>query len=365
MLLLGSTAVRRLVGVGAGLLLASGTVVAAAPVAASATGRGDGPAANAVENRSDSPGHVRKAEDAANQSPQTSGPVAEPVAPAGSPVATTPTQPGGPAAITRPSQASSGNGKGTVGQGPGNGVLTEPQPLSNADSNTGGANGQCPGGPYCSTRDGSASQNGNGGGKAVGKPCAGCVGKADNKNPKGQMPNGSDHNKGYECDANKGIGRTNPAHTGCKISPPPPPPPPPCVPTPANNNCGTPPPPPPPCVPTPANNNCGTPPPPPPPCVPTPANNSCQPTTTPPSSPPACVPGPDEDENCVRVEGTKSGPDDQDGPEVQQRSVPSTTPDTLAHTGSAGLSGLLSLGAFALLVGALLMVASRRRADRA
>jgi len=57
--------------------------------------------------------------------------------------------------------------------------------------------------------------NGNGKGAAVGKPCAGCVGKADNKNPPGQMPNGSDHNKGYECDGNHGIGRSNPAHTGC------------------------------------------------------------------------------------------------------------------------------------------------------
>src|SRR5436853_4518651 len=89
---------------------------------------------------------------------------------------------------------------------------TQPQPVSGADQNSGGANGQCPGGPYCSTRDGSASGNGNGGGQAVGKPCAGCVGKADNKNPKGQMPNGSDNNAGYEGDRNHGIARTNPAH---------------------------------------------------------------------------------------------------------------------------------------------------------
>ena len=95
------------------------------------------------------------------------------------------------------------------------GVPTSSQPLSNADQNSGGANGKCPGGPYCSTRDGSPSMNGNGGGKATGKPCAGCVGKADNKNPHGQYPNGSDHNAGYECDRNHGIGRTNPAHTGC------------------------------------------------------------------------------------------------------------------------------------------------------
>ena len=98
------------------------------------------------------------------------------------------------------------------------GTSTSPQPRSRADQNAGGANGGCPGttkGDYCSTRNGSPSMNGNGKGRATGKPCAGCVGKADNKNPKGQFPNGSDHNNGYECDGNHGIGRTNPAHTGC------------------------------------------------------------------------------------------------------------------------------------------------------
>jgi hypothetical protein len=95
---------------------------------------------------------------------------------------------------------------------------TQPQPLSNADQNSGGANGQCPGATYCSTRDGSASQNGNGTGNANGKPCAGCVGKADNKNPPGQEkqdPAGTFPNNGYECDNNNGVGKTNPAHTGC------------------------------------------------------------------------------------------------------------------------------------------------------
>jgi LPXTG-motif cell wall-anchored protein len=116
------------------------------------------------------------------------------------------------------------SGHSTSGTSGTSGDPKSPQPLSNADQNSGGANGQCPGGPYCSTRDGSPSLNGNGGGEAKGKPCAGCVGKADNKNPKGQFPDGSDHNKGYECDANKGIGKTNPAHTGCKPTPPPPPP---------------------------------------------------------------------------------------------------------------------------------------------
>jgi hypothetical protein len=72
-----------------------------------------------------------------------------------------------------------------------------------------------PGGPYDSTCDGSPSGNGNGGGGAGGKPCAGCVGSADDKNPKGQLPGPQDHNNGYECDGNNGIAKTNPAHTGC------------------------------------------------------------------------------------------------------------------------------------------------------
>ena len=49
-----------------------------------------------------------------------------------------------------------------TGNGNSNGPLDKPQPLSNADKNPGGANGQCPGGPYCSTRDGSPSLNGSG-----------------------------------------------------------------------------------------------------------------------------------------------------------------------------------------------------------
>ena len=70
-------------------------------------------------------------------------------------------------------------------------------------------------GAYDETCDGSPSGNGNGEGAAKGKPCAGCVGNADDKNPPGQKPNGSDHNAGYECDRNHGVGRSNPAHTGC------------------------------------------------------------------------------------------------------------------------------------------------------
>ncbi|MFY9588927.1 MAG: hypothetical protein WAT66_15910 [Actinomycetota bacterium] len=80
--------------------------------------------------------------------------------------------------------------------------------------NTSG-NGANHSGTYDDTCDGSASGNGNGGGNANGKPCAGCVGNADEKNPPGQDPDGSDGNSGYECDENAGVGKTNPAHTGC------------------------------------------------------------------------------------------------------------------------------------------------------
>jgi hypothetical protein len=102
-------------------------------------------------------------------------------------------------------------------------------PLTAADGTTGCPNkhqdgpetkdrGANTSGAYNSTCDGSPSGNGNGGGKASGKPCAGCVGNADDKNPPGQAPDGSDHNAGYECDRNHGVGRTNPAHTGCRPS---------------------------------------------------------------------------------------------------------------------------------------------------
>ena len=72
-------------------------------------------------------------------------------------------------------------------------------------------------GPYASTCDGSPSGNGNGNGNGK-QPCAGCVGNADDKNPPGQQPGGSDPNAGYECDRNNGVGKTNPAHSGCGVT---------------------------------------------------------------------------------------------------------------------------------------------------
>lgn len=117
-----------------------------------------------------------------------------------------------------PASADSSHATGNSGT---SGDPSQPQPRSNADNNGNGANTT---GPYDSTRDGSPSGNGNGDGNANGKPCAGCVGKADNKNPPGQQPGPQDNNNGYECDGNNGIAKTNPAHTGCQPGTTPPPP---------------------------------------------------------------------------------------------------------------------------------------------
>jgi hypothetical protein len=85
------------------------------------------------------------------------------------------------------------------------------------NSNTG--NGANTSGQYDSNCVPVPSLNGNEKGNAVGKPDAGTVGNADDKNPPGQFPNGTDANNGYECDGNHGIARTNPAHTYCNPCP--------------------------------------------------------------------------------------------------------------------------------------------------
>lgn len=121
--------------------------------------------------------------------------------------------------------------------------------------------------------DGSQGLHGNGGN---GK-CAGCTGKADDKAPGGQYP--GDHNNGYECDHNGGIGKGNPAHSRC-ASPPPPP----CVDNPDTpmDECN----PPPPCVdnPTTPMDECN----PPQPCVDNP--NTPQDECNPPQP---CIDNPD------------------------------------------------------------------------
>ena len=82
---------------------------------------------------------------------------------------------------------------------------TECRSYSNVDNN-----------PYDHDNcDSSAGQHGSGGN---GK-CAGCTGSSDDKLPGGQRP--GDHNNGYECDHNGGVGKGNPAHNRCKPPIPP------------------------------------------------------------------------------------------------------------------------------------------------
>ena len=154
-----------------------------------------------------------------------------------------------------------------------------PEGYSNHDQTNGPGGQVCDGDPnnapgaggnYENTCPAGPSQNGAGNGNANGKPCAGCVGNADDKNPPGQATSGpTDHNNGYECDqkgrsaneGNNGVGYGNPAHTGCEGDTTPPP----CVPTAENHHCDTD------CVPSAANHHCNT------DCVPSAANNQCQP----------------------------------------------------------------------------------------
>jgi hypothetical protein len=246
-----------------------------------------------------------------------------------------------PSDSTPPAGGTTGGSDHSTGTSGTSGDPSQPQPPSNADHNPGGANngGDC--GSYCSTRDGSPSHNGNGKGKATGKPCAGCVGKADNKNPPGQFKDGSDHNNGYECDGNHGVGRSNPAHTGCTSTPPPTcqqqgncPPPPTCE---QQGNCPPPPtceqqgncPPPPTCE---QQGNC-----PPPNCVPTKANNFC-----------SSVQGNHHTKKPPTVLGEKVV----------------WTPNVLPFTGTANLGWLIGSGTVALGLGTGLVLTAGRRSRR-
>jgi hypothetical protein len=214
------------------------------------------------------------------------------------------------------------------------------------------------GGPYDNTCDGSPSGNGNGNGQATGKPCAGCVGNADDKNPKGQMPNGSDHNAGYECDRNHGIGRTNPAHTGCQATTENPPPQtcPNGQPVPPNGKCETENPPPKTCPngqPLPANGNCGggnnpeTPPP------TTPSGNTPQ---TPQQvvlgervSSPEATTAPNN-QAVLGEETPGSSPSTTNAPSTAQETRTATPGKELPFTGTDGIAVLLA-GALLLLAG--------------
>ena len=96
----------------------------------------------------------------------------------------------------------------------------DPTPSQTDPSNKGPADcddySQEDNGPYdhdsCDGTQGMNGSDGNG-------KCAGCTGKADDKSPGGQSRN--DHNNGYECDNNGGVGKGNPPHARCPIEPPP------------------------------------------------------------------------------------------------------------------------------------------------
>jgi len=305
-------------------------VVMGAPSALAATGNGHGTSADATTASS---GHAAKGKSAGHATKSSSD--------KGS------------------SQASSHTTSGTAGT---SGDPTQPQPISRGDQNSGGANGQCTGATYCSTRDGSPSGNGNGGGKATGRPCAGCVGKADNKNPPGQEktdPRGTFPNNGYECDNNNGIGKTNPAHTGCTAT---------TSTCPegevmgANGECTTP------------GGSCGddesaaagdcTPPP-----STCPAGEVVDTTTGACSHPDQCVPT-QANSFCSNVEGEQHHRPSSHGPTtsvegehfVHTPAVSPTGAGVLPFTGAAALTWLLSSGTMLLaLGGALLALAARRR----
>jgi hypothetical protein len=256
------------------------------------------------------------------------------------------------------SSTASSNSDHSQGNAGTSGDPNSPQPQSKADQNSGGANGQCPGGTYCSTRDGSPSLNGNGGGQAKGKPCAGCVGKADNKNPPGQEKNdpmGTFPNNGYECDHNNGIGKSNPAHTGCQSSSTPPP----CDST--TEDCGTPPP----C--DEATQDCGTP----PPCdeatqdcgSPPPCDEATEDCSSPP--PTACVPTA-ANNFCSNVEGEHHSKTPQTTPTPSVLGEKLTRTPSVAPTGALPftglpLVGLVAAGLLTMAAGVLLTAATIRR----
>lgn len=207
------------------------------------------------------------------------------------------------------------------------------QPVSGADQNTGGANGQCSdtepdAGYFCGTVRDKPSGNGQGGGQAVGKPWQAHVGKADNKNPPGQSEN--DSNNGYECDGNQGIAKGNPAHTSCAPETPGE-----CIPTEENDFCGEGGE----CIPTVENDFCGE-----------GEGEECVPTPTKP-----CAPGKNRPPTVRGVEqlAPPAG--------VQQVAGPA---GVLPSTGAAAFMDTLAATGFGLLVLGAVTLLFRRRAHQ-
>ena len=105
-------------------------------------------------------------------------------------------------------------GGGNSAEAPGQVKNEAPAPETQVQAGGDGSGANQPG-PYDPNGVGEPSGNGRSESNNGNRPCAGCVGSADDKNPPGQLPGGSDPNKGYECDENQGVGKTNPAHSGC------------------------------------------------------------------------------------------------------------------------------------------------------
>jgi len=208
---------RGAVAISLGALVWFGTAGAAAPSAR------DGDPGRSAE----APGQVKKADEPA----AGTDPAADPGGGGGDTAAATgSTGPSGggdaggtleasaaPSSSSAASTSTSSSGTGFTGGG----QVCDGDP-SGRSSTGNGANTNGPGNDYAHNC-GADSANGNGGGNATGRPCAGCVGNADDKNPPGQFKNGNDKNRGYECDVkgkpnggNNGVGKGNPAHTPCK-----------------------------------------------------------------------------------------------------------------------------------------------------
>jgi hypothetical protein len=137
--------------------------------------------------------------------------------PSGSVSGTTETSSSSSKNSTSSASTSSSNGKGGGSDKP-----YDPDPVHEPTPPATAGPSSCPSyddgdaGPYDNKNcNGTQGLHGNGGN---GK-CAGCTGKADDKWPGGQ--NVGDHNNGYECDHNGGIGKGNPAHSRCASPPPP------------------------------------------------------------------------------------------------------------------------------------------------
>jgi hypothetical protein len=230
-----------------------------------------------------------------------------------------------------------GNGNGnnkSGGGGSGKPFDPDPPPTQTPPATTGptgcDAYGNSQGGAYDHDNcDGNQGLNGNGGN---GK-CAGCTGKADDKGPGGQSP--GDHNNGYECDHNSGVGKGNPAHSKCPKTPPPP----------CQTNCGGG-----------CQGNCGG-------CQNN-CNPGCQVDCVPPcqtNCSPGCVPSA-ANNNCEEEEDDVLGkvihravPDEVLGERVRNDAV-------LPFTGSSSVVPMLTLGGVLIAVGSVsFLLAARKR----